>query len=368
MRFCVRYPGRALALPAALASLLLAACDGEQETAEIVRPVRAMKVQDVEGYVQRFFPGRATATQEINAAFRVSGQLIERPIKIGDEIEQGQLIAALDPSTFQADVDRLVAEVASSDAVLERAVLELDRQETLLAEGWVTQARVDTVKATESASRSSTIAARAALQRARLDLSFTTLTAPFDGLVVETFVENFQEVLAKEPIARIVDTSQVEFWIAIPENLISSAPYIRDITVEFDAFPGQPLPARIKEIKSEASQTTRAFDVNLIIDQPESFTVLPGMAGRATAARIDMPEAERIGGYEVPLTAIHNPGGEADYLWIVDEGSMTVSRREVEAIKPTDRGIRVAGVEPGEWVVMAGVEYLSEGQQVRFSQ
>ena len=212
------------------------------------------------------------------------------------------------------------------------------------------------------------IAAQAALERTKLDLSFTALTAPFDGLVVETYVENFQEILAKEPIVRIVDTSQIEFWIAIPENLISNAPYIRDLTVEFDAFPGQLQPARIKEIKNEASQTTRAYDVNLIIDQPESFTVLPGMAGRATAGSIDLPETEQIGGYEVPLAAIHNAGGDQDVLWVVDEGSMTVSKREVEAVAPTDRGIRVAGVEPGEWVVTAGVEYLSEGQKVRFSQ
>ena len=120
-----------LIVPVLFASLLLAACEEKQEVVEVVRPVRAMKVQDVDGFVQRFFPGRATATQEINAAFRVSGQLIERPIEIGDEIGKGELVAALDPSTFQTEVDRSEAEVASSRAVLERAVLELDRQETL---------------------------------------------------------------------------------------------------------------------------------------------------------------------------------------------------------------------------------------------
>ena len=359
---------RALAIPYITLGLLLTACEEPPQDAEIIRPVRAMKVQDVEGFVKRYFPGRAAATQEINASFRIAGQLIKRPIDVGTEVKKGALIAALDPSTFQADVDRLSAEVASSEAILERAVLELERQTKLLEKGWSTKSRVETVQATEAASRAGTIAAQAALQRAKLDLSYTTLTAPFDGVVVETYVENFQTVLSKQPIARIVDTSQIEFWVSVPESLISLAPYARDITVEFDAFPGQLLPAQIKEIKNEASQTTRAYDVNLIMDQPEGFTILPGMAGRASEGRLELPESLQVEGYEVPLSAIHNPAGDKDYVWIIDEAAGTVSRREVNSIEPTPRGMRVAGVTPGEWIVTAGVEYLSEGQKVRFDQ
>ena len=314
MRNGARHLLQVLRFPLVLACLLLLGCEEEQEAVEIVRPVRAMKVQDVEGFVQRYFPGRAAATQEINSAFRVAGQLIKRPIDVGSEISKSNLVAALDPSTFQAEVDRSNADVISAKAAHKRADLELDRQEELLSKGWVTQARVDTVQATESAARASVLAAQAALERAKLDLSYTTLAAPFDGVVVDTYVENFQEVLAKQPIARIVDTSQIEFWVSIPENLISTAPYARDITVEFDAFPGEPLPAQIKEIKSEASQTTRAYDVNLIMNQPENFTVLPGMAGKATAGRIELSEDLQIEAYEVPLAAIHNPEGDKDSL------------------------------------------------------
>ena len=74
----VRWHSPVLRFPLALACLFLVGCEEEPETVEIVRPVRAMKVQDVEGFVQRYFPGRAAATQEINAAFRISGQLVRR--------------------------------------------------------------------------------------------------------------------------------------------------------------------------------------------------------------------------------------------------------------------------------------------------
>ena len=106
----------ALNILSILACLLLLACEEKQEAAKIVRPVETMTVRDVEGFVQRYFPGRSSATQEPNAAFRVSGQLLKRPIKVGEEIGKGDLIAALDPSTFQAEVDRSSAEVSSSKA------------------------------------------------------------------------------------------------------------------------------------------------------------------------------------------------------------------------------------------------------------
>ena len=79
--------GRTAPILVVLACLLVVGCDEKQETAEVVRPVRAMKVQDVEGFQKRFFPGRAAATQEINASFRVSGQLIKRTVDVGSEVK-----------------------------------------------------------------------------------------------------------------------------------------------------------------------------------------------------------------------------------------------------------------------------------------
>ncbi len=359
---------RKVGLAVPLLCALLLACGEEPEQAEIIRPVKAIKVHDTEGLVVRSFPGRAAATQEINASFRVSGQLIARPIDVGTEVKAGELIAALDPDTFQTAVAQAEADVASKKAASERADIELSRQLQLFEKGWVTEVRVDTVRATALAKRAAVDAAQAALQRAELDLSYTTLTAPFDGIVVETYVENFQEVLAKQPVARLVDDSQIEFWVAIPEGMISLVPYARDITVVFEAFPGRPLPATVKEIKAEASQTTRAYDVNLIMDQPDDFWVLPGMAGRATAARIDVPESQRVEGYEVPLAAIYSPKGDEEFVWVISEGDMTVSPRPVSTIEMTRRGVRVEGVTPGEWIVVAGVDYLREGQKVRFEQ
>ena len=122
-------PGKVLKPPLRLLLPLLAlhlsACEQEPAKTDFVRPVRAAKVQDVEGFVERSFPGKAAATQEINLAFQVPGKLIKRPVDVGSEVKKGDLIAALDPSTFQAEVDRQKAELTSAKARRVNADLQL---------------------------------------------------------------------------------------------------------------------------------------------------------------------------------------------------------------------------------------------------
>ena len=152
--------------------------------------------------------------------------------------------------------------------------------------------------------------------------------------------------------------------VDIPEQYISLAPFVVDIECTFDAFPGRPVPAIMTEIGREASNVTRTFPVTLYMEQPDDFTILPGMTGSATG-RADHPDAPIAGGYELPTSAVLEAPDGARAVWIVDETSRTVSRRDVEVLGTTSRGLRITGVEPGEWVATAGVHYLEEGQQVR---
>jgi RND family efflux transporter MFP subunit len=343
----------------------MAGCEQEPEKSEFVRPVRVMKVQDVEGFIARSFPGKSAATQEINLAFQVPGKLIKRPVDVGKEVKKGNLIASLDPSIFQTEVDRLKAELVAAQARRKNANLQLGRKKTLHKKGWVAQAQVDVLQSKARQARAEVVAIAAALKRAKLDLSHTTIVAPFSGIVVETYVENFQEIIAKQPVVRLVDTAQIEFWVSIPESLISLAPYVRDITVEFDAFKGKRLRAKIKEIKKEASEITRSYAVNLIMEQPESFVVLPGMVGTATHARLEIPEDQKVKGYEIPLSAIYSGKKDEQFVWVVDPSTSVISRRAITTIEITTGGVKADGVTPGDVIVTAGVEYLHEGQKVR---
>ena len=342
---------------------LLTSCGEEEEvTEEVVRPVRAIKVADADRLHQSWFSGRAQATQQIDLSFRVSGQLIERPVDIGTEVDEGQVVARIDPSTFQADLDQIDANLARARATQKNAEAQLERQRILTERGHQSEAALDQYIAAESEAKATVGAQQAASRRSRLDLEFTTLKAPFAGTVVQTYVENFQDVREKQPIIRLVDDSRIEMEVNIPESLIYVIPEITNVVAIFDAFPDLVVPAEVKEIGTEASETTRTYPVTLIMDQPRDAKILPGMAGRASGKGTEDTTDQIV----VPSSSVFSAeDASRSFVWVIDEGSNTVSRREVSVGSLDNRGIKVVdGLSAGEWIAISGVKRLRDGQTV----
>ncbi len=409
---------RVLAL-ALLPAVFLIGCEEETTSQQIIRPVRAIKVSDAAQLTGRTFPGRAKAHNEVNLSFRVAGPLITRPVNVGDVVKEGVVLARIDPRDFEVnlrnvqahlqqakaklqamrvarpeDIRRLKAGLKKAEAGLKLAVSEHKRVMSIRAEdpGAVSADMIDRaveqkdraeaelrnareeLRIGQRGARAEDIAAKeaeiqalqASVDSAKDALSYTFLKASFGGTIVSTYVENFEFVQAKQPIARLLDTRRIKFVVNIPENLISNVPHVGDIQVRFDAFPDRQIPAKVSEIGTEASQTTRTYPVTLIMDQPDDIKILPGMAGQASG-KVKQPGDAGGRGIEIPVSAVFSPDDTgASYVWVIDENTKAVSQREVKTGSLTDFGILVNdGLKPGEWIATAGVHYLREGQQVR---
>ena len=336
-----------------LVCMVLISCGKEAPPKNMVRPVKAMKVGDTIGITGRPFPGKAKATEETYLSFDVPGTLIERPVNIGDSVEKGQLIARLDPRDYQANLK-------AARAAHKQSRHDFARAKELIKKDFISKVNYDLLEAKVDIAEANVAIARKAL-------SDSVIKAPYAGRIPSLYVENYQAVLAKQRIARLLDTSKIEMIIHIPESLISYAPYVKNFRVKFDAFPGKEVPATIHEVSNEASATTRTYPVTLIMDQPQDFNIKPGMAGTARGER-DMPEAEKTEqGFEIPLSATFSPYNTNDtYVWLIDEDSLTVSLHQVTTAELTANGIKVTkGIKTGDWLVTAGVHYLEKGQEVK---
>lgn len=365
VKFTQNANAKRVALAFILAPLLFA-CEGEvAEQESVVRPIKAIKVADASNFRQRWFSGRAKATQEVDLSFRVSGPLIARTVDVGTEVRKDDGVARIDPATFTADVERAQASLMRAEATLKNAEDQLRRKQVLVKQGHTPRAALDRQLAAEREAKADVADRRAALKRRQLDLGYTMLKAPFSGRVVATYVENFQDVRAKQPIIRLIDSSRIEMIVDIPESLISQAYAVQDVLVRFDALPGVDVSAQIKEIGTEASQATRTYPVTLVMDQPSNNQILPGMAGKATVRNTSTQEGQptRI---IVPETAVLTKGDtDKTYVWVIDASSKTVSSREVQTGEFVDQGLEiVGGLKPGEHIAIAGVNYLKEGQKV----
>ncbi len=326
----------------------------EKTKPEIIRPVKAVKLQTAAGFGGNKFPGRAEATTELNLGFEVSGTIKERPVNKGDNVKKGQLLARLDPRDFQNEIAAAVAERDRNKAYR-------DRIAEALKSNAVSRQSLDDAEARLEQSRAAVRIKRKALEDAHI-------YAPFDGTVSWTYKEAGQRVQAKENVLRLLDISRIEFTVDVPETLIANAYNVKDVEITFDAFPDRKIPARIKEIGTEASAGTRTFPVTLIFNQPEDITILPGMAGTATgdpnAGQAETAEPEFL----LPLSAFFTTDGKSHKVWVIDEATMTVKAHEVTRGRLTATGQYAKGLQEGMWVATAGANTLLEGQKVKIAE
>lgn len=349
---------------------LMQGCDEAPiEEKQKIRAIKAMEIIDAGQLSQRAFPGIAKATQEVNLAFRIAGPLVEYPVLIGDKVTKGDVVARVDPRDYQVEVNNAKAQVARAQASFKRAAADYKREMNILSEdaGATSQAAVDRKEAQRNQTSAEVRSAQAVLSSASDNLSYTYLHAPFDGVVVDTYVKNFENIRAKQQIVRIVDNSKIEMVVDIPEALISLVPEATNIVVVFDNFPTKKIPAEIKEIGTEASRSTRTYPVNLIMEQPSDIQILPGMAGKVTADPPADGNKLESKGKQVPLTAIFSPDDiDKTYVWIIDQKTKLVSKREVSTGLVTKSGILITeGIKTGEWIATAGVHYLHDGMEVK---
>ena len=357
-------------LVAGIAALLIplsiiTGCTEEAPPPPPPKPVKALQISDPGGLSEGSFPGLAAASQEANLSFRVSGPLIELPVKVGDNVDSGAVVARIDPNDFQVTLKNVESVLAAAQATFRGADADYNRLKSAQDEdpGATSQRAVDLALAARDAARAGVSSAEATTQTARDRLGYTSLTAPFDGEVVETYVENFETVVALQPILRLLDSSSIEMTLAIPENLIGYADFVTNISVTFDALPGVEVPATISEIGSEASQATRSYPMTIAMEQPDAGEILPGMAGQAKIQG-QLPESVETGVHVPPTALFAGTDTEHSYVWIIDND--VVTRREVETGALTTTGVLVtSGLNPGELIVAAGVSALTEGQSVR---
>lgn len=400
-------------------AIAVGGCSEPATPEEAVRPVRAVKVGDVKAIDGREFPGRAAAKDEVDLSFHVSGPLVSLNVDVGSEVTKGEVIAAIDPRDFQAaldsaesnlarakanllamergarpeEIEQLKAAVEEAEATYRQARTEYERNEPLVENGVISQAEFDLdvarlerttaqlKRAREDlnigtagarpedleAKRSEIRALEAAVAAAENQLDYSVLKAPFDGTVAARYVDNYQTVQAKQPIVRLLDVSKIEITIQVPESLISLAPLVQSAVCRFDAFADREFVGQVTKIGSEASQTTRTYPVTVEIDQPDDVKILPGMA--ATVRGQPGEENAAAQGLVVPSQAVFSDDGEQSYVWVVEEGSQTATRRAITTGQLTPVGLAVSdGIETGEWVVIAGVNSLRENQKVRILQ
>ncbi|MFK8253453.1 efflux RND transporter periplasmic adaptor subunit [Ancylobacter terrae] len=300
-----RRRGTAAAGAAGLA-LLVAGC--QEQNAYVPPPppkvtVAAPLKQPVTRYME--LTGNTASINTVDLVARVEGFLMSIDYKDGAQVKKGDRLFLIQQDTYQADLDGAKAAQASAEANYTNAQTEYGRQATLGKQDFSSQAVVDKAKANMDMAAASVLSAKANVELAQINLGYTTVTAPFDGVVTRHLADVGQLVGHGEvtKLATIVQTAPIYVYFNVSENqvlrvkeaLAKRGKTLRDVKeVEIDiglqTEQGYPHKGQLDYISPEVDPSTGTLLVRAIFENTD-YSLIPGLFVRVRVPVQEIPDA-----------------------------------------------------------------------------
>ncbi len=334
---------------------------------EVIRPVRTMVLERAGDLNERHYFGTVQGSQRVDLSFRVAGPLRELPLDRGAQAKKGQLVARLDPRDFQVRLNNATSYLAQTQAQLTEAESNFKRYEALYEQKVIAALQYDQYKTALDVARSNVQSAQAQVKAARDALEDTELRAPFDGVIADRFVENYQDVQAKQPILSLQNLALVEIVFDVPDRDMTQIArmdeYDVKMTASFESIPGRIFDVTFKEFAAQADPRTQTYPVRVVMAQPGDVRVLPGMPVTVSVSALSkQPRSEQA--FYVPAEAILGDAGGLSWVWKVVDGK--AQKVQVHLGSYSGSRVEIQGdLKPSDLLVTAGVHYLNEGQKVR---
>lgn len=340
-----------------LIPLLIFGCNSEVDTedplsSKSVRPVKLLNIETNQNSQLLSFPALIQAGETSQLAFQVSGVVASVNVTESMEVDKGDVLATLDASNYQTQLDVAKAEYTKSNS-------EYQRTKKLFEKGIVAQIKLEASKAQKDIHKAQLTTAQKAVNDA-------TLTAPYAGNISSVELKKKQTIQQGEAVISLLSLSMLEAIINLPSSIVANAKESNGdnpIYIVLNAAPNQKIPAFIKEVSLKADHQSQTYAVTFNFEPQQGLNILPGMNARVFFQDPTKESTKAV--ISVPMGAIAKQGNDL-YVWVLDDNSMTVSKRIIEIASEANENITVtSGLMQGETIVTAGVSFLSEGMTVR---
>jgi multidrug efflux system membrane fusion protein len=308
--------------------------------------------------------GTAEAFSNVAVRAQVTGELISVNFKEGDDVKQGQVLFELDRRPLEGALKQAEANLARDLAQAGNAEAQAKRYDDLAARGIATREQVDTAAANRAALEATVGADRAAIENARVQLQYATITSPISGRTGALMVHPGNLVRANDttPLVVINQVSPINVSFAVPEvQLPLLRRYLAQGNPRVDAVPGSetdpPSIGRITFVDNAVDQATGTIRVKGTFDNADR-RLWPGQFVNVVVTLTTDPSA-----IVVPSVAVQT-GQEGPYVFVVKPDE-TVELRTVTVARTAGTETLIKdGIKPGETVVTDGQIRLVPGSRV----
>lgn len=338
---------------ATVAILIAAPSFAQEATSPPPRPVKMIDIVARDPVSTVSLPTIVEPSVSVNLTMQIGGIIEELAVHEGQTVKKGDLIAQIDTVTLQNSLDQAQSQLDSAETEYQRAV-------KLVASQAISQATVDQRKSKRDLSQ-------LALAAAQTQLTDATLVSPFDGIIAQVPVRQYQTVSQQDLVAILQADTEFDASVNIPaQSIANSANFeMEGISVVLDVDPLKPIAAKFKSISTQPDPASQTYAVKFSFAPPEGLTILSGMTGELQATVRQTGEAAKALQIQVPVWTILFDGTDT-FVWIVDLDTMTVSKSQVTLGDAIGEMLPVIdGLKVGDTIVGAGASYLFEGMTVR---
>lgn len=367
---------RARAIAVLSAVLSLAACGDQPQPGGVPEgmkiPVSVIQVQPAAAEVSVNLPGRVQAIREAEIRARVTGIVTEINFRQGSDVDKEDLLFTIDPASYQAARDQAEAQLMQAKADLQAAESLANRYTQLIKANAVSRQDYDNAMARAAQGRASVAAARAALDRAEIDLGYTHVTSPIAGRIGKSLVTEGALVSAAsasllavvQQIDKVyIDLTRSSSQLARLRKAIDSGELVQSadgrVMVTIIQEDGTPYDHKGELLFSGISVDPGTGQVNLRAEvaNPDQL-LLPGMY-----VRVNLPQGTDDRALLVPDQAIQRGADGLNTLMLIKDDKVHPVAVTLGA-QLDGHTIVTAGLEPGDVVIVEGFQKIRPGAPV----
>jgi membrane fusion protein, multidrug efflux system len=356
-----------------LPGLLLVACQKENASSPPIPEVEVVEVIQQDVPIVHEWVG--TADGLVNATIRaqVTGYLLSQNYKEGDFVKKGQILFEIDPRPFQAALEQAKGELARQEAQYANAKANLNRIKPLAAQNAVSKKDLDDATGAERSTQAAVIAAKAAVENARLNLGFTKITSPINGMagLAQAQIGNLVGPNQAGELTTVSTINPIKVYYAVTEQAYidfmkrfscgsDCLEHERKLEIELFLADGSLYPHkgtfyaidRQVDVRTGTLRAAALFPNPTDLLRPGLFVRVHVLAGTDKGALLVPQRAvmELQGGFQVAVVHTDNivqirpvkVGERVGALWVINEGLMQGERVVAEGIQKVKQGMVVS--------------------------
>lgn len=354
-------------------SLALTGCDDKQDQqgGQQMPEVGVVTLKTEPLQITTELPGRTVAYRIAEVRPQVSGIILKRNFVEGSDIEAGVSLYQIDPATYQATYDSAKGDLAKAQAAANIAELTVKRYQKLLGTQYISKQEYDQALADAQQATAAVVAAKAAVETARINLAYTKVTSPISGRIGKSsvtegaLVQNGQALATVQQLDPIyVDVTQSSNdFLRLKQELANGSLKQENGKAKVDLVTSDgikfPQSGTLEFSDVTVDQTTGSITLRAIFPNPD-HTLLPGMFVRARLQEGTKPTALLVPQQGVTRT----PRGDATVL-VVGADNKVETRQIVASQAIGDKWLVTDGLKAGDRVVVSGLQKVRPGAQVK---